>query len=238
MKILLAILLFLTIASSGCYSIETVESTKISSADVYQSYDIRANKDRTSVSATFRVGSKSGATIDLDAPSKIEYSGKPMTEIAPSGWKGTTYEESIKKFVGQHQFIYTDGAGKTFRNDVSFAPLEFSEKPVQVSRSAKTLIQLSRAVGKDETISAYISGKTKPAKNKANESSSDSVTINLDPSRSALVVEPNNLKSFIGGRIDLNLTVEKNESLKQASAKGGDVQISYESQGISLAVVK
>lgn len=238
MKAFLSILLFLTFAMSGCYSIETVESTNISSADVYQSYYIRADKDRTSVTATFRVGSKSGTTIDLDAPSKIEDNGKLIPEIAPSGWKGTTYEESSNKFVGQHQFVYTDGNSKVFRNEVNFLPIEFSEKAVKVSRSAQTLIPLSRTVGKDETVSASVSGKVKSAKDKPNEAATDSVNIKLDSSRSALVIEPNDLKNFISNKIDISLTLEKNESLKQASAKGGDIQIIYETQGISLPIVK
>lgn len=239
MKVFLSILLFLTIVSSGCYSIETVESTNISSADVYQSYYIRADKDRTSVTATFRVGSKSGATIDLDAPSKVEDNGKQIPEIAPSGWKGTTYEESANKFVGQHQFTYTDGNGKVFLNEISFLPIEFSAKSIdKISRSAQTLIPLSRSVSKDEDVSASVSGKVKSAKDKPNEVATDSVNIKLDPSRSALVIEPNDLKNFIGGKVDVSLTLEKNESLKQAGAKGGDVQIIYETQGISLPIVK
>jgi hypothetical protein len=239
MKVLLSILLFLAIVSSGCYSIETVESTNISSADVYQSYYIRADKDRTSVTATFRVGSKSGTTIDLDAPSKVEHNGKPIPEIAPSGWKGTTYEESSNKFVGKHQFVYTDGNGKVFRNEINFSPLEFNEKSIEkVSRSVQTLIPLSRPVGKNETVSAFVSGKVKSAKDKPNETATDSVNIKLDPSRSALIIEPGDLKNFIGDKIDVSLTIEINELLQQTSAKGGDVQIIYETQGISLPVVK
>lgn len=238
MKVFLSILLFLTIVSSGCYSIETVESTKISSADVYQSYDIRADKNHTSVTATFRVGSKSGATIDLDAPSKIEYNGKLIPEIAPNSLKGTTYEYSANNFSPQQQFAYTDGNGKTFRSAINLAPLEFAANSIKVSRSGQTLIPLSRLVGKDENVSAYVYGKVKPAKNKADETPSDSVSINLDPSRTALVIAPNDLKNFIGGKIDLRITVEKTETLKSTESKGGDIQISYEAQEISLPLVK
>lgn len=238
MKSLLVIFLFLTITMSGCYSTETIESTNVSPVDVYQSYSIRADKDRTSVTATFRVGSKSGTTIDLDAPGKIEYNGKQMPEIAPTGWKGTTYEVSVNKFTGQHQFLYTDGNGKTLQSEISFQPVEFGDKVSSVSRSVRTLVPLSRVIGKDETITAYISGKTKPAKNKSNEDSSDSVTIELDPSRAALIIEPEQLKSFTGGSIDVELKIEKTESIKPMNNKGGEIQISYETQGISLSIVK
>lgn len=238
MKVFLPVLIFLAIFSSGCYSIETVESTKISSADVYQSYFILADKDRTSVTATFRVSSKSGATIDLDAPSKIDYNGKPMPEIAPTGWKGTTYEASANKFTGQHRFIYTDGNGKTLRTEINFLPVEFSGNVSGASRTVKTLVPLSRPLDKEETITAYISGKTKPAKNNTDANSAASVNINLDSSRTALVIEPDDLKNFTGGKIDVELKVEKTEIFQQPDTKGGEIRISYEARGISLSIVK
>lgn len=238
MKIHLAILLFLTIISTGCYSIETVESTSVSANDVYQSYAIRSDKSRTSVFVVFRVGAKSGATIDLDAPSKIEHNSKLMPEIAPTGWKGTTYEESENKFTGNHQFLYTDASGKSYRNEISVEPLEFGGNSFKVNRTSETLIPLSRSVAENETVSAYISGKAKPNKNKSNEDSSDSVDLRLDSLRSSIAIKPDDLKNLSDGKASLHLKVEKTVPLRQAGTKGGEIEISYEAQGITLKIVK
>lgn len=235
-KVFLSTTLILAVFSGGCNSAKTVESTTIPSADTYQSYVVGASKIRTNVTATFHVESKSGATVDLDAPSKVENNGKPIPEIAPSGWKGTTYEDSSNNFIGQHQFVYTDAKGNVFRNEINVTPLEFGEKPInRIRRYERTLIPLSRPVGKDETVSASIVGRVRPDKNRPNETSFDSVDISLDPSRSALMIEPDNLKNFID-KIDINLTLERNEPLKEKTAKGGDIRITYEAQKISTSL--
>lgn len=233
MKGLLPILLFLILITAGCYSIETVESTKVSSNDVYQSYAVKADKTQTSVSAVFRVGEKSGATIDLDAPSKIEHNGKLMSEIAPNSWKGTTYEDSTNKFVGNHQFIYTDSNGKTLLNEITLEPLEFRDNSFKANRAGKTLIPLTRSVGENENILAYLTGK-----GKTKNSSTDSVEVRLDSSRSAIVIEPDSLKDLADGKANLSLKVEKTISFKQGDAKGGDIKISYEAQEITLYIVE
>lgn len=238
MKSLLTILLFLTVIASGCYSIETVESTAVSSNDVYQYYSVRANKNRTSVYAIFRVGTKSGATIDLDAPSKIEHNGQLMPEIAPTGWKGTTYEEAANKFIGNHQFIYTDATGKTFRNEINFAPLEFTVDSFKVSRQGNTLIPLSRTVDKNEEVSAYVSGRTKPNKTNSTVDSSTTVPVRLDPARFAILIEPNDLRNFLDGKASIGLRVERTESLAQNGGQGGEISFSYEAEGILLNIVK
>lgn len=238
MKSFLPILLILTLIAAGCYSIETVESTTVSSNDVYQSYSIKTAKNRTSVYVVFRVGTESGATIDLDAPSKIEYNGALLPEIAPTGWKGTTYEESTNKFIGNHQFIYTDSNGKTFRNEINFVPLEFSGSSFRVNRQSNTLIPLSRSVSGDEEISAYIFGKAKPGKTNSTAESSNSIPVRLNSARSAILIEPNDLQNFLNGKAILSLRAEKTESLKQNGAKGGEIRLSYEAQEATLDIAK
>lgn len=236
MKLFLSILLFSAILASGCSSAKTVESTSVASADVYQSYVINASRDRTNVTANFRVGSKSGAAIDLDAPSKVENNGKSMSEIAANALRGAAYEDSAEGFVGQHQFVYTDGDGKAYRNEIDIAPLEFGEKPkAKIRRYVRTMIPLSRPVGADETVTASITGRARADRNRPNETSFASAELNLDPSRTALMIEPIDIENFID-KIEISLRVEKNEPLKEKSAAGGDVQIAYEAQKFSALV--
>jgi hypothetical protein len=229
---------FLIIALlGGCYSTETVESTKIPANDVYQDYKITARKDRTSVTATFRVVDYSGATIDLDAPSKIEHNGKMMAEISPGAWKGTTYEDETHGLVAAHQFVYTDANGKTFSNDVALDALEFGGNSFKLSRTRPTLLPLSRSVGADEEISAAITGTPKPVKNNSNEMTASVVPLKLDETRRALVIAPEDLKNFANGRADLSLEIEKTMPLKQANGRGGAIKIVYEAEGIEISIV-
>ena len=64
----------------GCRSCDTVESTKIAQSEIYQDYTVDASDSGTHVTATFRVSGSTGTTIDLDAPSKIEYNGRELGE--------------------------------------------------------------------------------------------------------------------------------------------------------------
>lgn len=228
----------------GCASTETIESTKVSSTEIYQSYDIGGNKDQTTVTATFRVGGPTGSTVDLDAPSKVIHNGKEMSESAPGFLKGTNYHDSANNFVATHKFSYTDANGKTWQNEISLDALEMTGKDVTVSKTNGAIITLSRPVGQDENIQLTLYSETNPppatnsnSNNKTPEKDySITLPANFDATRTTIKIEPSVLKNFVNGKATITLTVRKNNAPQQ-SAKGGMINFSYDSQKVSANVI-
>ncbi|HEX8249471.1 MAG TPA: hypothetical protein VF599_14930 [Pyrinomonadaceae bacterium] len=225
---------FIAAFLSACPSTETVESTRVPAAGVYQSYSISASKRQTSVHAVFRLNNETGKTIDLDAPAEIALNAKPMTEIAPTFASGTTYEAKSSGFVPKQQFAFTDAAGKVYRNEIALAAMEIPVQKIVLSRSKASLIKLSRGVAPDEQISVSVTGKAVADKTPLNKT----VEANLDESRVKVSIAPESLKEFMVGAVTVDVMVEKKESLKQVTPSGGALRFVYQSAEAAARITK
>jgi hypothetical protein len=225
----------------GCASTETIESTKVSASEIYQSYVIESNKNKTNVTATFRIGGHTGTTIDLDAPAKVEHNGKPLNESGEGFFKGTDYQFS-GAFTENHRFAYTDSNGKVWQNEISLSPLEMTSKDIIISKSGSGVINLSRPVGEDESVdfSIYSEKHSMSNSNSGNNVSEfdyqSSLRVDLDPSRTMAKVRNLSLQKFVIGKARISLIVRKNKGV-QHSAKSGAMDITYQSQDAAANVV-
>jgi hypothetical protein len=231
----------------GCRSTETVESTKVASTEIYQSYSINGSKNSTSVNVTFRVGGSTGSTVDLDAPSSVSHNGKELTESAPGFLKGTDYRDAANQFVPNHKFLYKDASGKVWENEITMDALEVISENLTISKMSGGTIMLSRPVSKDEEVEfSLVSEKNPPATNKANgntntnsnnyESYSNNLQVSYDESRSVAKINPSSTRKFVDGKAKLTIAVRKNKTVQQ-SAKGGSIDFSYESQTVAVMVI-
>jgi len=225
---------FIGVFLSACPSTETVESTRVPPAGVYQSYSITASKKQTSVYAVFRLNNETGKTIDLDAPAKIVLNDQPMTEIAPTFASGTTYKAESGSFVPKQTFAFTDGAGKVYRNEIALAALEIPVQKIVLSLSKASVFKLSRALAPDEQISVSVTGKAVADKTSLNKN----VEASLDESRTNVSIAPESLKEFMTGAVTIDVMVEKKESLKQATPSGGAIRFVYQSAEVAAKITK
>jgi hypothetical protein len=219
---------------SACPSTKTVESTRVPVASVYQSYSISASKRQTSVHAIFRLNNETGKTIDLDAPAKVDLNNQPMTEIAPTFASGTTYEAKSSGFVSRQQFAFTDAAGKVYRNEIALQTLEIPSQKIVLSRTKGAVVRLSRPLAPNEQISVSVTGKAVADKT----SLTKTVEASPDESRVNVRVAPESLKEFRTGAATVEVTVEKKESLKQATPSGGAIRFVYQSAGATAKLTK
>lgn len=241
----LPVFLIFLFAILGCRSTETIESTKVSASEIYQDYSIRANKNETIITATFRVSGPTGSTVDLDTPAKIEHNGEEMSERSPGFMKGTDYQHTLaNEFAALHKFKFTDADGKIWENEINLEALEITAKDISISKANGGIITLSRLVGKDENVQfAITSEKTPPASannTNANEGSpvlsySANLQFSFDEKRTSIKVEPFSLKNFVDGTANIVMTVRKNKTAQQ-SAKGGSLDFIYEAQKVIVNV--
>lgn len=233
LKILL-VFTFIGAFLSACPSTETVESTRVPAADVYQSYSISASRRQTSVYAVFRLHNETGKTIDLDAPAKIDLNGKPMTEIAPTFASGTTYETKASGFVPRQQFAFADAKGKIYRNEIALEALEIPAQKIVLSRTRGAKFKLSRAVAPNEQISVFVTGKSVADKTSLNKN----IEARVDESRLNVLIAPEGLKEFMTGAATIGVMVEKKESLKQTTPSGGAIRFVYQSAEVGAKLTK
>ncbi len=239
--------LLLILLVLGCDSVATVESTKVSPAEIAQNYSIHGDKNSTHVNATFRATS-SGATIDLDAPTHVEHNGTPMNESGPGFMKGTDYNASANEFVPVHKFTFTDANGKVWKNEISMEPIEFTVSNISISRATGGTFTISRPIRNGETAEIQlISEKSPPPidnnsnsntapKNKSPEPVySNALRVNFDESGTTGKIDSGSLKNFVIGKANLSLSLRKSQDLQQ-SAKGGSMLFFYDSQKISANV--
>ena len=243
-KILL--LLVLTCALAGCEVLETVDASKIPQSEIQQTYVVTASREGTFATAHFYHGNW-GKSVELDASSKIEYNGAILPRAPLSFPFGTRYEKNLRVLETRHSFVYTNRDGKVFRNELSFEPVELPSPEITVSRSQEVKIQLSRAVGKEETVSISLKSLTPsldaersngaPQSDKpATEDYQISLTDELDDQRRAIILKPKNLKRFVTGKATLRLEVSRTLSLQQAAPAGGTMRWSYHSTSDATVV--
>ncbi len=239
-RLLLKILPFalLIFVCLGCQTMETVESTKIPQSEITQTYTIRGTREQTEITAQFNQGNW-GKSVDLDAPSKIDHNGSELPQVS-NFMQGTFYESGQSGVQTNHQFIYTNNDGKTFRNEMSFQPLEITVREITISRSQETKIPLSRVVGNDEKVSiSIISSEKRPESDNSNKAPEMfkkdmpeydlSLNNELDDSRSAIILKPKNLRKFVNGKAVLTVEISRELPLQQQTQAGGTMRWSYSS---------
>jgi hypothetical protein len=219
---------------SACPSTETVESTRVPAAGVYQSYSISASRRQTSVYAVFRLNNETGKTIDLDAPAKIDLNGEPMTEIAPSFASGTSYKAEASGFAPKQQFAFTDAKGKIYRNEIALEALEIAARKIVLSRTRGAIFKLSRALAPNEQISVSVTGKAVADKTSLNKT----VEARLDEARLNVLLAPESLKEFTAGAATVYVMLERKEPLKQATPSGGAIRFVYQSGEVAAKLTK
>ena len=248
MKKLLPVFIIFIFLVLGCTSFETVESAKVAPSEIVQNYRISSAQNRTSVTAIFYAG---GATVDLDAPTRIELNGKEMSESKPFFMKGTDYHYNSGSFEPTFQFAFYTADGKIFRNEISLAPIEIAGRDLSLSRSREIRIQLSRAVAPNESVSFSLRSQTiEVVSNEtgANNFNADSQTTkerysadggaHLDAARASFAIEPSQLEKFALGKAILRIEVSKDADLQESTGKGGRMYSSYESQDVEVNIVK
>lgn len=236
------ILLFLAFCSFICAcnqgSVDTIESNKVMSSQVYQIYYVEGKKSGTTVVATFRVGGATGTTLALTDPGKILYNGTALDKSDPSNligtnyrMKGTDYRAMVKNYQPKHEFVFTDNDGKTSTNSVTLLPLEVSANGGLFLDSAQpTTIPLSRAIGTDETLVLGIGTSI-------GEDVSGSGTVFLNSARNAVTITPQYwAEKKLGARASIEIKVKKNSSIAANNNLGGSISVEYLAEPVSVSV--
>lgn len=241
MKKLLIFTICFCFLLGGCNqgSVETISSNTVMSSQVYQSYHIKAEKGRTDITATFRVGGATGTTLELTEPGKISYNDAPLPVSAPGNligtnyrMKGTDYRSFSKNYRPAHVFSFTDNDGKTYINSINLLPLEISAaNNLTLEASQPTAIQLSRAVAADETLTIAINSIIE------DQIPTDDNSVYFNKNRSAIIITPKYWQTkSIRAKAELEIKVKKNAIVSQGTPPGGSITAVYSAAPVYLSV--
>lgn len=230
--------IFLFLLQAGCVSRETVVSTHVNPADVYQDYAIFGNQKETKIYAFFRVGGSTGTTIDLEAPSKVESDGKSMARVPPNFMKGLNYTASEEGYKAFHEIIFTASDGKDYRNTIALEAIEFNtEEAIVLRRSQTNFISLTRAISQDssEKLNLVLSNEDFETQEKKR------VKVDLpntyDTSENALIISSKNLQKMpAGSNAMIIMEVGKSITLPQKTGAGGNLSINYSAKPLKVQI--
>lgn len=118
----------------GC-SIDNVSSNDVKPGVIYQIYSITHDAETASTHAyaRFRVGGATGTNVILTANAAVTCDHLPLRQ---TNFFGVCYGQALQGFEGDHEFVYRDADGKTYRNAVHLEGLDFdAATPARLRRS-------------------------------------------------------------------------------------------------------
>lgn len=243
----LAAIFILALVILGCRSCETVESDKVAQSEIYQEYTVHGTKDKTDISAAYRVGGSTGTTVDLDAPSRVGYNGKEMSENSRAAFTGTYYSATAAAFTGDHNFTYTNGDGTIFKNSFKGQAFELIDPPKTADIRTEIVIKVSRGPGDGEAIDTSIVSKAEnQGMNNSNQVNAEAAALsyylnvqgNYDAARKAIVLPAGTLKNFAPGPAEITVKINGFKAIEQKTHGGGAITWSYTAPAAGLTIAK
>jgi hypothetical protein len=240
---LIGLLLLMTF---GCRSCDTVDSGKVSSSAIYQDYSVSASSAGTEISATFRVGGPTGTTVNLNPPSRVEYNGTQMDENLRSAFSGTYYSASTRDLAARHQFLYTDGEGRIYKNEISFEAIGLADVPGTIKAGEKIVIPLTRRLADNENLDTMILSEEKRTGENSNTNANTSVpekrysvnlSRNLNGDRTAVEIPAESLVNFAAGKASLYISISGDVPIQEKTETGGSMHYSFNTASYSVTIL-
>jgi hypothetical protein len=221
MKRNLALIYFLlAIFLVSCQSHDTGNNNNANPEAVYFDYKIMGNEgsDSLSVKLQFRWGGENGAPIHLEKPARVELDGELIPEDS-SKLTGYYYEilKAVEEFTGEHTITFTNYKEKIYREKFSFEPLQLrTELPDEIKRGKIRLYV--DGLGEKGSVRLILT-----------DTSFLSEGINrLDNIKNrSIIISEKDLENLTNGPIQLELIKEEERPVKNGTAKGGSLSISY-----------
>lgn len=189
-------------------------------SDIFADYRINAEEgiDRVTCLLQFYEGGPRGSSLLLDDPAGITVDGEPL--VADSTLRTGAYYELQKplaNFGGTHTFTLTDEHGQTYEEKVAFEPLV-----LQTSLGERL---------EEDSLVLQVSGLLPGEKLRVVLVDMDFDTDDINKLQSApdgkIILRPEDLRQVAAGPVTLMLYKELEKELKNRTAAGGQLSITY-----------
>lgn len=204
----------------SCKSKDIESSSDVNQDKIYFDYRIWGDEetDYITVKLQYRFGGPTGTTLLLEEPAGVTLDG---VKIIPdsSRMTGAYYEMIIDtdEFAGNHQLVYTDLNGKTYKEEFSFYPVTLKKEiPAELKRG-ELVFELNGLDSVDDVRVVMLN------------TAADSRGINrVEKVRNGKVfISKDELENVLSGPVHLELYKETDKSLKETTPEGGKLSITY-----------
>jgi hypothetical protein len=218
----------------GCASKNTIHSGSVDPANIYQSYDVSGTWHGTTAVVMFRDGGPEGKVIELAGPAQVEYNGGILKKDRRVYSNTAAYVLYSQDIYRENSFLFTDPAGKTYRNSLTLEPIEIeSEDRFTADRGKDLILRLSRAVKTDETLSTTVHvTATDRSPNASQKNSLIKLDNNFFENRSTVIIRPLELLSLRSGQATVSVKISGRKRIEESAAGGGKITYDYESKQI------
>ncbi len=208
------------IAVLGCTSHDQRPGKKVNPDLVFLDYRIWGDEERNIVTVTlqFRQGNRDGDAISLVHPANVVLDDEPLKPDS-SKMNGVYYEinKAVREFEGDHEIVYTNSQGEQFRESFYFSIMQLKTHIQSPVRRKDLVFNLAGLDSSDfihvimTDTSFYGRGIDRVDTVKAGQ----------------LVISQADLENIRNGPVFLEFYREENWPLKETTAAGGRMSISY-----------
>ena len=220
LPVLISIFFFPIVIGTACTSDEIGNSKDVNPDAVFFDYEVWAEegKQDVTVKLQYRMGGPNGTTLVLNEPSNVFLDGEKL-ELDSAKFSGAYYESQkpLASFAGKHTILFTDLNKKEYREEFEFTPFQIKPDVPEVLNRDDLVFELSGLEPVD-----YI-------RISLTDTSFASKDINdVDTVKNGrLVISANRLSSLTNGPINLQFYKEMEKAVKNGTAEGGKLSITY-----------
>jgi hypothetical protein len=234
MKKLMPIILIAALIAIGCAPKNTVRSGSVDPANIYQSYDVSATWHGTTVVVMLRDGGPEAKVIELGGNAQVEYNGGVLRKDRRVYSDTAAYVSYGQEDVTENSFVFTDPAGKKYRNSLTMEPVEIdSEERFTADRNKDLVLRLSRPIKADETLTTtvYVT-PTDKSPNASRKKSLIKLENNYFEGRSTIIIKQIELLSLSSGQASVSVKISGEKKIEEAAPAGGKMTYDFETKGI------
>ena len=215
-----AIILIAAIFIFSCTSNEIGNSKDVNPEAVFFDYEIWAEegKEDVTINMQYRMGGPNGTTLVLSEPSHVKLDGEKL-ELDSAKFNGAYYEvqKPFTGFIGKHTISFIDLNKKEYKEEFEFIPFSLSPDVPEVLSRGNIVFQFSGLNPVD-----YI-------RVTLTDTSFNSADINdIDTVKNGrLIISADRLSTLKNGPINLQFYKEQERLLKNTSAEGGKLSMTY-----------
>lgn len=205
---------------ASCTNNEIGNSSDVNQETIFFDYQVRGDEgnDDVTVLLQFRFAGENGTTLTLNEPANVQLDGEKITGDS-SKLTGAFYEiqKPLKSFTGRHKIVFTNTDKKEFSEEFTFQPFKLLN-PVQDSMSRRDIEFELEGLAPIDYISVLFT-----------DTSFIGEGINRIDTvlNGKLKISRRDLASLASGPIQMQLVKEIDRPVKNGTAEGGRVQISY-----------